>query len=263
CVTCTCNDQETGIVTLDSNCIPLQCSQVCKYGFERDEFGCQLCSCNKCPLHTCRMFCLYGFQKDEDGCDKCECDSTPIENQITCSDKEPCKEGYVCNLDILTCEAVPREKINYFMFYFDIDKSFFDDQAFLDTYKNDFIQNLASTYGLLPAQIFVFPIQPKRLTNFQIMPFFREDKDDFQRKMDQIDADIDNDEFRRVLPSVTSVIRNKWKQPVISDKSLRQRNRLILILIGALVVLLSLIIATVFFILFRRRFRRPGRSQSK
>ena len=64
----------------------MKCNLNCKYGFERDPSGCQLCSCNQCPLQTCRMFCMYGFKKNNDGCDVCECDWAPIAEKISCSE---------------------------------------------------------------------------------------------------------------------------------------------------------------------------------
>jgi hypothetical protein len=64
----------------------MNCALKCQYGFERDLSGCELCSCNRCPLYTCRMFCMYGFKKNSDGCDVCECDWTPIAEKIQCSE---------------------------------------------------------------------------------------------------------------------------------------------------------------------------------
>ncbi|CAF0738859.1 unnamed protein product [Didymodactylos carnosus] len=260
CVTCTCNDQKTDIETFDDPCPPLQCNQNCKYGYERDTFGCQLCSCNKCPLHTCRMFCPYGFKKNEDGCDKCDCDWTPIIDQIPCSLRDPCGPNYVCNLDLLTCEAVSSDKINYFVYNFEV-KTFFNDKSFLNTFKNGFIQNVASKYELMPPQILVTRVETDGQTEFQVMPYFQEDKDDFQKKMDQIDADMQNQAFQSVLPSVAN--NNKWQRPGIPRpySSLWQRNRLIIILTGLLLTLVALIVVTVFFIVFRHRLRHTVRSE--
>ena len=85
CPTCSCNDEEPKEI-LDTGCSPMKCSLDCPYGFERDQSGCEICSCNRCPLYTCRMFCMYGFKKNNDGCDVCECDWTPVAEKIQCSE---------------------------------------------------------------------------------------------------------------------------------------------------------------------------------
>jgi hypothetical protein len=58
----------------------------CQYGLQRDEFGCELCACNRCPLITCGLFCPYGFRQNDAGCEICECDQSPIGENIQCSE---------------------------------------------------------------------------------------------------------------------------------------------------------------------------------
>jgi hypothetical protein len=52
------------------------------------------------------------------------------------------------------------------------------------------IYNIALKYDLEPTQITVSSIEQGGLTSFQIMPFYMENPDDFQKKMDQIDIDV-------------------------------------------------------------------------
>ncbi len=86
CPTCSCKDNEPK-KEIDDGCSPMtNCDLDCKYGYERDPSGCQLCSCNRCSLQTCRMFCMYGFKKNSDGCDVCECDWSPVSENIQCSE---------------------------------------------------------------------------------------------------------------------------------------------------------------------------------
>jgi hypothetical protein len=52
------------------------------------------------------------------------------------------------------------------------------------------IQNIAAKYGLETTQITVSAVEQNGLTSFQIMPFFAENMDIFDKKMDQIDIDV-------------------------------------------------------------------------
>ena len=52
------------------------------------------------------------------------------------------------------------------------------------------INNIAAKYDLEPGQIAVSAVEPDSTTSFQIMPYNAENLDEFQQKMDQIDADV-------------------------------------------------------------------------
>lgn len=52
------------------------------------------------------------------------------------------------------------------------------------------IHNIAAKYGLSISQITVSSVEGSGLTAFQIMPYFAENMEEFQVKMDQIDADV-------------------------------------------------------------------------
>ncbi len=45
-------------------------------------------------------------------------------------------------------------------------------------------------YDLEAAQITVSSVERNGLTSFQVMPYYVENMDDFQNKMDQIDTDV-------------------------------------------------------------------------
>lgn len=83
CPTCECIDVPK---QQDVQCEEIVCDVVCKYGYQRDERGCQQCACNTCPMTRCRMFCMYGFRRNEDGCEVCECDWSPVVENIQCDD---------------------------------------------------------------------------------------------------------------------------------------------------------------------------------
>lgn len=51
--------------------------------------------------------------------------------------------------------------------------------------------NIAAKYDLEPGQITVSAVEPDSTTSFQIMPYNAENLDEFQQKMDQIDADVE------------------------------------------------------------------------
>jgi len=55
---------------------------------------------------------------------------------------------------------------------------------------SDLINNIAEKYDLERTQIAVSSVEDDGLTSFQVMPFFIESVDDFQKKMDQIDIDV-------------------------------------------------------------------------
>lgn len=54
----------------------------------------------------------------------------------------------------------------------------------------DLINNIAEKYDLERTQIAVSSVEDNGMTSFQVMPFFIESVDDFQKKMDQIDIDV-------------------------------------------------------------------------
>ncbi len=54
------------------------------------------------------------------------------------------------------------------------------------------IHNIAAKYGLAISQITVSSVEGNGLTSFQIMPYFAENMDIFEQKMDQIDTDVIN-----------------------------------------------------------------------
>jgi hypothetical protein len=135
CSTCQCKVEETDLIKPD-NCSPMKCNLNCPYGFETDPSGCSLCSCNRCPLRTCRIFCTYGFKKNSDGCDICECDLTPIAENIACSERIPCDGNRVCNLNLNLCELVSADKVNWFVYNFDIKTGLFNDKKFVNIFKS-------------------------------------------------------------------------------------------------------------------------------
>jgi len=57
-------------------------------------------------------------------------------------------------------------------------------------YFSGFIRNVAAKYGLEITQITVSSVEEHGLTSFQIMPFFNENMEIFESKMDQIDIDV-------------------------------------------------------------------------
>ncbi|CAF1422311.1 unnamed protein product [Adineta steineri] len=266
CPTCKCKDDDIKNIIDKDNCLPMtKCDAVCKYGYERDLSGCELCSCNNCPLHTCRMFCMYGFKKNSDGCDVCECDWTPVSENLQCSERIPCTGNRVCNLNLNLCELVSADKVNWFIYDFDIDTKFFNDPKFVSLFKSGLINNIAVKYDLEPTQIIVSAVENSGLTSFQVMPYYVENMDDFQKKMDQIDNDLTSNEFLKLLPSVASrVIKptikpndSKWSRFV--EKNLYR----ILYTIAVLIGLVAAIFAGIFVFIFRRRIQYPHRSESK
>ena len=84
CQTCDCEEVEQP--PKDKTCEQVVCDLTCKYRYQRDENGCEICACNQCPLGLCRMFCAYGFRRNEDGCEICECDWRPVAEKILCDE---------------------------------------------------------------------------------------------------------------------------------------------------------------------------------
>jgi hypothetical protein len=64
------------------------------------------------------------------------------------------------------------------------------------------INNIAFKYDLEPTQITVSSVENDGMTSFQIMPFYIENLDDFQKKMDQIDTDVSLDINRFMFSKV-------------------------------------------------------------
>jgi len=264
CQTCSCKDEEPKQI-ISTGCSPMKCNLDCPYGFERDPSGCELCSCNRCSLFSCRMFCMYGFKKNSDGCDVCECDWAPISEKIQCSERVPCQDNRVCNLNLKLCELVGAEKVNWFVYNFDIKTNLFENKQFVETFKRDLINNIAMKYDLETTQITVSSVESGGMTSFQIMPFYVENLDDFQQKIDQIDIDLNTHEFRLVLPGVVRAIeRQPSKLNESGWKHYMQRNpRFVLYLVAFLLGCVGLIFTGVLIFLLRHRVKHPKRSESK
>ncbi|CAF3124777.1 unnamed protein product [Rotaria sp. Silwood2] len=270
CQTCECDEQQEKI---DNKCLPLDCDLKCKYGLQRDEFGCKLCSCNRCSLRICRMFCMYGFRRNDDGCEICECDWTPVSEKIQCSERTPCPGTRVCNMNLRLCEKVDADKVNWFVYDFEVESDIFNDEKFVQTFKNGLIYNIAKKYGLEVTQITVSSVQKNGLTSFQIMPFFAENIEDFEKKMDQIDIDLNSHEFRSVLPSVVNVIDDNDSEPPskthfgkLCEKwrnFTRMNGKSIFWMVMFLLIATGLIFIILYINNFRRRFKYANRSDSK
>ncbi|CAF1267530.1 unnamed protein product [Rotaria sordida] len=270
CQTCECDEQPE---IIDNKCLPLECDLKCKYGLQRDESGCKLCSCNRCSLRTCRMFCMYGFRRSDDGCEMCECDWTPVAEKIQCSERIPCPGTRVCNLNLRLCEIVDPDKVNWFLYDFEIESEMFNDKRFVQTFTNGLIQNIAKKYGLQITQITVSSVQQNGLTSFQIMPFFAENMEEFEKKMDQIDNDLNTHEFRSVLPVVVNVIddiENERSTKTYVGKLCeklrnftRMSSKYMICMIIFLLILTGLTIIILYIYNYRRHFKYPNRSDSK
>jgi hypothetical protein len=264
CSTCTCKDDGDKLI-VDDGCSPMKCDLECKYGFQRDASDCSLCACNKCSLYSCRMFCMYGFKKNSDGCEVCECDWTPVSENIQCSERIPCTGNRVCNLNLKLCELVSADKVNWFVYNFDVKTELFGDPKFIDAFKNGLINNIAAKYDLEPSQIFVSSIEHDATASFQVMPYFIEDADDFQKKMDQIDSDLNSHEFRKAMPAIVLAI-DKVKHKTSTSRWARyqERNpRFALYLTSVALGLVALAFAGLFLIILRKRVKYPTRSESK
>ncbi|CAF1039399.1 unnamed protein product [Rotaria sordida] len=270
CQTCECDEQPE---IIDNKCLPLECDLKCKYGLQRDESGCKLCSCNRCSLRTCRMFCMYGFRRSDDGCEMCECDWTPVAEKIQCSERIPCPGTRVCNLNLRLCEIVDPDKVNWFLYDFEIESEMFNDKRFVQTFTNGLIQNIAKKYGLQITQITVSSVQQNGLTSFQIMPFFAENMEEFEKKMDQIDNDLNTHEFRSVLPVVVNVIddiENERSTKTYVGKLCeklrnftRMSSKYMICMIIFLLIFIGLTIIILYIYNYRRHLKHANRSDSK
>jgi hypothetical protein len=69
----------------------------------------------------------------------------------------------------------------YLFFFFEIKKKLL---------FSGLIYNIAAKYGLERTQISVSSVEDHGLTSFQIMPFFNENMEIFDQKMEQIDIDV-------------------------------------------------------------------------
>lgn len=152
------------------------------------------------------MFCTYGFQRDADGCEVCECDWSPISENIQCSERIPCPGTRVCNSKVKLCESVNPDRVNWFVYDFEIQTGLLRDSKFVDTFKSGLIHNIAEKYGLEVTQIAVSDVEPTGMVSFQIMPFYAENMKEFEEKINQVDLDLNSHEFRRVLPAVVTAI---------------------------------------------------------
>lgn len=100
---------------------------------------------------------------------------------------------------------VSPDRVNWFLYDFEVDDGLFEDEKFVQIFKKYYhklisfnylficrslIQKIAAKYILSPSQITVSSIEQNGLTSFQIMPFFDENTEEFDQKMDQIDADV-------------------------------------------------------------------------
>jgi hypothetical protein len=269
CQTCDCLDKPPQI---DDKCLPLTCDLNCKYGLQRDESGCQICACNACPTRQCRMFCMYGFRKnEEDGCEMCECDWTPVSEKIRCDERIPCPETRVCNLNLRLCEKVNPDRVNWFVYDFQVKNELFNDEQFIQTFKSGLIHNIAAKYGLAISQITVSSVEGNGLTSFQIMPYFAENMDIFEQKMDQIDTDLNSHEFRKLLPAVAFAVQkgdgqapsslsiNNWCQKFKNFT----RSKYMLMTMIIIIAIITLIVGMGFINMRRRYSKLSVRSESK
>lgn len=60
----------------------------------------------KCSLIECRMLCRFGFKKDDKGCDMCECKTSPCED-FKCGDGEKCQYKSLENCQHDICDLEP------------------------------------------------------------------------------------------------------------------------------------------------------------
>lgn len=115
--------------------------------------------------------------------------------------------------------SVDQDRVNWFLYDFELKSDLLKDQEFMKTFKTcvslmnaslfsnhfsiiDFssglIHNIAKKYNLKTSQITVSKVEPTGSTSFQIMPYYDENMDDFQDKIDQIDSDVWRKKRKRV-----------------------------------------------------------------
>ena len=70
--------------------------------------------------------------------------------------------------------------------------------------SSDFVNNVAMKYDLEPTQVKVSKVEGCGTISFQVMPFYVENRMDFQKKIDQIDVDVRADRRRARCQSRTS-----------------------------------------------------------
>jgi hypothetical protein len=59
----------------NTTCSPNRCKIKCRFGFQRDKNGCEICKCNRppCPQLKC-ISCQEGFRyRYENNCQTCDC----------------------------------------------------------------------------------------------------------------------------------------------------------------------------------------------
>ncbi|CAF5183187.1 unnamed protein product [Rotaria magnacalcarata] len=176
-------------------------------------------------------------------------------------------------MQLRLCEKVDPDSVNWFLYDFEIQSDIFNDHMFVQTFKSGLINNIAMKYGLEPAQISVSSVEQHGLTSFQIMPFYAENIEDFQTKMDQIDADLNSHDFRSVLPGVVQVIdnndrtrQNKSTFGVFFGKLMhfvRMSTRSLIFMLIFLLIATGFIVFIMRFNACRRRFKHSNRSDSK
>ncbi|XP_033127424.1 uncharacterized protein LOC117125133 [Anneissia japonica] len=76
------NDTDSDGGSFSNFCPVYICEKICLYGFDVDEYGCEICECNTspdviCPDINCRIYCEYGYQRGSDGCERCICQPPP------------------------------------------------------------------------------------------------------------------------------------------------------------------------------------------
>lgn len=176
-------------------------------------------------------------------------------------------------MNLRLCEAVDPDRVNWFLYDFEIQTDMFNDPQFVQTFKNGLINNIAKKYSLEVTQIAVSAVQEHGLTSFQIMPFFAENMEDFEKKMDQIDIDLNSHEFRSVLPAVADIIddnsssdssKNQMGRFCHRFKNFLRANARTMIRIAMLLIIIMVVILIVRYIKKCQRRTKPSyRSESK
>ncbi|XP_065667397.1 antistasin-like isoform X2 [Hydra vulgaris] len=88
----------SAVVTFaNAECDKKQCRMFCKFGFQQDENGCDICKCaerpeKRCNNRQCKMLCPEGFQVDANGCEICRCKRSALEApEKKCDGLKQCK----------------------------------------------------------------------------------------------------------------------------------------------------------------------------